>query len=104
VAAPAPAPVPAAIVPAVNQRRPSLKGTAKVGKKLAVRSKGTWVAPGHRFTYQWLRNGKTIPKATTTSYRLTKKDRSKRISLRVSARRAGYPTVAATSARSKRVR
>ncbi len=102
-AAPAPAPAPA-IVPAVNQRRPTIKGTAKVGKKLAVRSKGTWVAPGHRFSYQWLRNGSKIPKATRTTYKLTKKDRKKKISLRVTAQRSGYPTVSATSSTTKKVR
>ncbi|KQX74920.1 hypothetical protein [Aeromicrobium sp. Root472D3] len=102
-AAPAPAPAPA-IVPAVNQRRPTIKGTAKVGKKLSVRSKGRWVAPGHRFTYQWLRNGKPIKKASKTSYRLTTKDRRTKITLRVSAQRAGYPTVTARSSASKKVR
>jgi hypothetical protein len=104
--APAPAPAPAApaITPAVNQRPPSIKGTAKVGKRLSVRSKGTWVAPGHTFAYQWLRNGKKIARATASSYKLTRKDRKKRISLRVYAQRSGYPTIAATSKASKKVR
>jgi hypothetical protein len=102
---PPPAPAPAAaIVPAVNLRVPTIKGTAKVGKRLSVRSKGAWTAPGHSFTYQWLRNGKAISRATKSSYKLTKKDRKKKISLRVSARRSGYPTVAATSRTTKRVR
>ncbi|KAA1374599.1 hypothetical protein [Aeromicrobium fastidiosum] len=101
VAAPAPAEV---LASAVNVRRPTVKGSPKVGKKLAVRSKGTWTAPGHRFTYQWLRNGKVIKKATRTTYRLTAKDRRKKISVRVSASRAGLPTVSATSSRTKAVR
>lgn len=100
----APAPVPAAIVPAVNTKAPTVKGTAKVGKRLTVRSKGRWTAPGHSFRYQWLRNGKKISKATKSSYKLTKKDRKKKISLRVSAVRSGYPTVAATSRATKKVR
>jgi hypothetical protein len=100
----APAPAPAAIVPAVNRKPPTIKGTARVGKRLSVRSKGSWTAPGHTFTYQWLRNGKAIAKATKSSYKLTKKDRKKKIALRVSARRSGYPTVAATSRATKRVR
>lgn len=103
--APAPAPAPAEVLaPAVNVRRPTVKGTPKVGKKLAIRSKGTWTAPGHTFTYQWLRNGKVIKKATKTTYRLTAKDRRKKISVRVSASRAGLPTVSATSSRTKAVR
>ncbi|MFC5677629.1 hypothetical protein [Aeromicrobium endophyticum] len=100
----APAPAPAAIVPAVNTKAPTVKGTAKVGKRLSVRSKGRWTAPGHSFRYQWLRNGKKIPKATKTSYQLTKKDRRKKITLRVSAVRSGYPTVTATSRATKKVR
>lgn len=99
----APKPAPAAKVPAVNRSRPTFKGTTKVGKKLRVRSKGRWTAPGHTYSYQWLRNGKAIKKATKTSYRLTKKDRRKKISLRVTAKRPGYPSVSATSSR-KRVR
>jgi hypothetical protein len=102
--APAPAPAPAAIVPAVNRKPPTVKGTAKVGKRLSVRSKGSWTAPGHSFTYQWLRSGKKIAKATKSSYKLTAKDRTKKISLQVSARRSGYPTVTATSRATKKVR
>ena len=105
VASPAPAPAPAEVLaPAVNVRRPTVKGTPKVGKKLAIRSRGTWTAPGHTFTYQWLRNGKVIKKATRTTYRLTAKDRRTKISVRVSASRAGLPTVSATSSRTKAVR
>lgn len=100
--APAPAQAPA-IVPTVNQRRPTITGTAKVGKKLALRSKGRWTAPGHTYSYQWLRNGKAIKRATKTTYRLTSKDRRRKISLRVTAARPGYPSVSAKSS-SKRVR
>lgn len=102
-AVPPPAPAPAA-VPAVNLRRPTIKGTAKVGRTLKVRSKGRWDAPGHSYRYQWLRNGTKIAKATRTSYKLTRKDRSKKISLRVYARKAGLPTVTATSSRTSKVR
>ncbi len=94
----------AAAVAAVTTGRPSLKGTATVGKKLKVRSRGTWTAPGYRYRYQWLRNGTTIRGATKSSYRLRTKDRRKRISLRVVASRSGFPTVAATSSATKKVR
>lgn len=93
----------AAPVPAFNSSRPTLKGAAKVGKKLKVRSRGTWYASGHRYDYQWMRNGKKIARATKSSYTLTSKDRGKRITLVVRAKRTGFPTVAASSARSHRV-
>lgn len=107
----APAPVtraePAAPVvaqPTVSTRRPTLKGVAKVGTRLTVRSRGAWTPAPTSFAYQWLRDGKKITGATTTSYRLTSKDRGKKVSVRVSAVRAGVPTVPATSKASKRVR
>jgi hypothetical protein len=103
-AAPVPAPAAAAPTPAVNIARPTITGRPSVGKRLSVASKGRWSAPGHRFGYQWLRNGKAISGATKTTYRLTTKDRTQRISLRVQATRAGYPTVRATSAKTSRIR
>lgn len=99
------APVTAApqVVPAVNTKVPAVRGKAKVGRKL-VASAGSWNAPGHTFRYQWLRNGKPIAKATKSSYKLTKKDKKKRISVRVTAVRSGYPSVSATSRATGRVK
>lgn len=91
-------------VRALNTKRPTIKGTAAKGKRLSVKSKGAWVAPGQRFSYQWLRNGKKISGATKTSYRLTSKDRKKKISVRVSVSRTGFATVSATSKTSSKVR
>lgn len=107
VGPPAAAPVPPAPAPAaqtVNTRRPTVKGTAKVGRTLKVRSKGAWTPSPSSYSYQWLRNGKKIPKATRTSYRLTKKDRGRKITLRVYARRDGVATVTATSKASRKVK
>jgi hypothetical protein len=107
-AAPAPgaaAPAPAVVLtPAVNVTRPTISGRASVGRRLRLASRGTWNAPGHSYRYQWLRNGKAVRGASKTSYRLTKKDRRQRISVRVIARRSGYPTVSATSVRTSRIR
>lgn len=102
---PAAVPAPAAVVtPAVNVRRPTIKGRTSTGKRLSLASKGRWNAPGYTFGYQWLRNGSKIRGATRTSYKITKKDRRKRISVTVIARRSGYPTVSATSTRTSRIR
>lgn len=91
-------------VAAFNAARPKLKGATKVRKTLKVSTKGTWQAAGHRYSYQWLRNGKKISRATKTSYRLTSKDRGKRITIVVRATKPGFPTVSATSSRSAKVR
>jgi len=104
VAAPPATVAPDAGPPTVNTRKPTVKGTAKVGKTLKVRSKGTWTPKPSAYTYQWLRNGKAIKKATSSSYKLTTKDRKKKITLRVTAQRPGSADVAATSSKTKTVR
>jgi hypothetical protein len=63
-----------------------LSGKARVGKKLKVKL-GTW-SGAPTFKYQWLRNGKKIAKATKATYKLTRKDRRKKISCRITARNA----------------
>lgn len=103
VAPPAPSP-PAVRTPAVNLKRPTITGRTSVGKRLSLASKGRWNAPGYTFGYQWLRNGAKISGATKASYKITKKDRRKRISIKVTARRSGYPTISATSSRTSRIR
>lgn len=102
-APPAPA-VPDAGRPTANTRRPTLTGTPRVGRTLKIRSKGAWTPRPPAYRYQWLRNGKVIKNATKASYRLTTKDRRKKMSVRVSVQRPGHPTVAATSSRTKAVR
>ncbi|WP_215814464.1 hypothetical protein [Pimelobacter sp. 30-1] len=81
---------------------PRVAGTAKVGKKLTAKP-GTW-APTATLRYQWLRNGKVIKGATRATYKLAKADRGKRVSVRVTATRAGYTTVVKASAATKKVR
>jgi hypothetical protein len=41
-------------------------------------------------SYQWYRDGLAIPGATHSSYTLTNSDRAKRITVELSASRAGY--------------
>ncbi|WP_028656523.1 hypothetical protein [Nocardioides sp. J54] len=83
-------------VAALNLTRPSFTGTARVGRRLTAR-RGTWQAPGHTYAYQWLRNGKVVRGATRSTYTTTKADRGRRISVRVTARRSGFPAVRAVS-------
>ncbi|RII42952.1 hypothetical protein DWB68_03990 [Galactobacter valiniphilus] len=77
----------------------AVSGTAKVAKKVTARATG-W-ASGTRLSYQWLRNGKSIKGATKASYTLTRADKGKKISVKVTGKRAGYTTVARTSGAKK---
>jgi hypothetical protein len=81
-------------------KKPTVKGKAKVGKKLSA-TPGTWTPRATTYTYQWLRSGKVIKKATKSTYKLTKKDRKKKVSVRVTARAAGYDNASAASAAKK---
>lgn len=78
-------------------------GTARVGKKLRARAP-KWSVKPTKVRYQWYRGGKAIKRATKATYRLTAKDRGKRISVRVKASRAGYKSAAAKSKASVRVK
>ncbi len=74
-----------------------VSGTAKKGKKVKV-VLGRWSAAPSKVTYQWLRSGKKIKKATKSSYKLAKADKGKKVSVRVTVSAAGYATAAFTSA------
>jgi hypothetical protein len=74
---------------------PSISGVLKVGNTLTV-DVGTWES-GATTSQQWRRNGSPISLATGTTYVLERSDKSKRISVTVTATKAGYSTVTATS-------
>jgi alpha-tubulin suppressor-like RCC1 family protein len=76
---------------------PKISGTAAAGHTLSV-SKGTWGLPATSWAYQWLRNGAAILHATHATYTLTTADKGKRISVRVTASRSGYPSGHTTTA------
>jgi serine protease len=82
--------------------RPKVNGAYKVGHKLKVKA-GAVKPAASRKTYRWLRNGKPIAKAKGSSYRLTRADRHKKISARVTVTRPGYLSRSATSS-SRRVK
>jgi len=82
--------------------RPTVTGTAKVGKKLTA-SPGTWSTTGLRFTYQWLRDGKAVAGATSSAYRVTSADVGKRMRVKVTAKRNGHLPGTSTSEATKAV-
>lgn len=93
--------VDAGAAPAVSKAA-VVSGAARLGSKLKV-SAPVWDAAGVTTTYQWLRNGTPIKGATKVSYRATKADVGKRLSVRVTGTRSGYQDGAATSSSTKAV-
>lgn len=76
---------------------PWISGTAAVKKKLTAH-KPVWSDSVSSTKYQWYRNGKKISKATKSTYKLTKKDRGKRITVKVSVKAKYYNSTSAKSA------
>ena len=79
---------------------PAVSGTARLGSTLRV-SPGAWSVSGATFAYQWLRAGKAIKGATKRTYKLKKSDVGKRVSVRVTASKAGYDDGVASSSAKK---
>jgi hypothetical protein len=79
----------------------SIRGTAKVKKTLSARAAG-WPS-GVSISYKWLRNGSPISLATRSTYKLSKSDKGKRISVQIRVAKAGYGTLTSTSAQTKKV-
>lgn len=99
---PAPAPAAPAAPASFSAATPRISGTAKVGRTLKVRV-GSW-APRPTFRYQWFANGRKISsKGTKASFRLTSKQKGKRITVRVTGTKAGYATISKTSRKTKKV-
>ncbi len=87
----------------------TVSGTAKIiGKarkgKVLLTTTGSVSPSPTATTYQWRRNGVDIPGATGSSYKLTKKDKRKRITVVVTHTRADYATVVQVSAPTKKVK
>lgn len=86
----------------VNKKAPKVSGKTKVGKKLKVTA-GTWT-PKAKVSIRWYRNGKAINAAVKTTYKLTSKDKGKRITVKVTAKKTGYTTVSKTILAAKKVK
>ena len=89
-------------VPLTNTAKPTVSGIPKVGGRLTA-SPGTWSQPNVALAYQWRANGDAIPNATRATYKLTLAEKDKRIAVRVTASKMGYPTTTAASDRTAAV-
>ena len=76
---------------------PKVSGLVKVNGTVTA-SSGKWDS-GTILSYQWLRNGVAIPKATSSKYKITTADKGKKISIRVTAKKPGFQTVSKISAK-----
>ena len=100
-AAPQPQP-PAAAPGRFTAATPRIVGTAKVGRTMKVKV-GSW-SPRPTFRYQWFANGRKISsKGTKASFRLTSRQKGKRITVRITGIKAGYATISKTSRKTKKV-
>lgn len=79
----------------------TITGTAKVGQTLTA-VPGTW-NPEPTFSYRWYRSGSSIAGATKSTYKLTKSDAGKTITVKVTGTLAKHQTVALTSAPTAKV-
>lgn len=87
-----------AVTPAslVKTPVPATSGSFKVGTTVSA-VPGTWDS-NVTFTYQWKRDGVSIPGATAKTYKLTAADRGKLITVVVTGSKTGYSPVSKTSA------
>ena len=80
----------------------SISGTPQVGKVLTAH-RGVWKPAPSSFTFQWYRNGVAILGANGTTYKLTSADKGKKVTVKVTAKKAGYlPTSHPSSAKTVR--
>lgn len=76
---------------------PQVTGAAAVGATLTATT-GSWNTKGLSFAHQWLRDGQPVPGATAPTYRVGVADVGARVSVRVTATKAGKAPGVATSA------
>lgn len=82
------------------REKPRIKApkSLRAGHKLVALS-GAWRPAPTSVRYQWLRDGKPLPRMTKARYRVKKSDRRHRISVKVTVTRSGYqPTSVVTRA------
>ncbi|MFT4220698.1 MAG: L,D-transpeptidase family protein [Microbacterium sp.] len=80
----------------LKRATPKLVGKAAVGSRLRAKP-GSWTK-GTKFTYTWYAGGKRISGAKKSTLKLKSAQLGKRISVRVTGKKAGYTTVSKKSA------
>ena len=70
---------------------PTILGSLKLGSTVVAKP-GPWAA-GTAFKYQWYLNGKPIKGASRSSYKISKSDKGKKLSVGVTATKKSFTTV-----------
>ncbi|WP_129789494.1 hypothetical protein [Promicromonospora panici] len=68
---------------------PTISGTLRVGQTLTA-NRGTWSPTPSVVTYQWRAEGRPIPGATSRTYKLTRAEHGKNISVEIVGRKYAY--------------
>jgi len=89
--------------PKVTFKTPRITGKTRVGELLTATVLGLTPADAVP-SYQWYRSGKKITDATTGTYTLTKSDKGKKITVKVTAAHDGYFKVSKTSKKTSKIR
>ncbi|MER5934250.1 hypothetical protein [Streptomyces sp. NPDC002054] len=84
------------VAPIRSTTAPTIKGTAVVGVTVAATT-GVWSPAADSYTYQWQADGAAIAGATASAYALPPTFQGKKLSVVVTARKAGHPAVPAGS-------
>lgn len=81
---------------------PTISGTAKAGNTLTA-NPGEWQPIADQYSYQWLRDGKTVGGATKQKLTLTSADAGAQFSVTVTGTKAGFEQATKTSAKTAKV-
>ncbi len=89
--------------PKVTTKTPKITGKTRVGEILSATTIG-WAPADVQLSYQWYRSGKKVTHATGGTYTLTKYDKGKKITVKVTGAHDGYYSAAKTSKKTSTVK
>ncbi|WP_051845508.1 hypothetical protein [Streptomyces globisporus] len=84
------------VAPLRSTAAPTVTGIAVVGGKVTA-SAGSWSLPVDSLAYQWRANGVAIAGATASTYTIPTTLQGKQLSVAVTARKLGHPTITVIS-------
>jgi hypothetical protein len=87
----------------VNRARPEVRGVTRFTRTVRA-TPGRWAVEPDRVRYQWLRDGRPVPGATSRTYRFAPRDVGRRVRVAVTSYVEGYRRSTATSKVAGRVR
>lgn len=89
--------------PKVTAKTPRITGKTRVGGLLTATTTG-WGPADVQFSYQWYRSGKKITGATAGTYTLTKSDKGRKITVKVTGAHDGYWSASRTSKKTSKIK